>query len=469
MPFLHFGLEPYSGHILYGIMIIVFIMSIFWRPIAGLMLMIVMIPIHTVRMRMIALPLGSYFFDILLLGVFIGLIVRGQFRLPKGILGKVLIGYMVFTYLSLLQGAFTLHAPLPIEFHDPRFSYWHGIMLLPLLFYAAYGCVQNRIHILLILACMSIGILGVTKSFRKNAVEGRDFSSFSYSIRAGGSAAMGYVGINGLAAMQAQWGVFFGVLLLAERKKLRKAIYLVLAGACGFCVLYALSRGAYSSVLAAWVYLGTYRKKFLLLIPLVLFAITWEGIVPGAVRDRVLNTVEENGELEGSAAKRLDLWNYTMEMVKNSNPLIGDGFYTFSYFRAGEELKDTHNLYLKILVETGVIGVLLFLSVWFLMYRQASRVYKLAKDPWIKAIGLGFCASMVCIVVGNFFGDRWFYMQMTGYTFVMMGVINRLYAVTMAGETTFDEPIANWQPVYPVAPRSRVAPAGATVRGGFPA
>lgn len=462
LPFLHFGLEKSSATILYVAAIVVFLLSIGWRPIIGLLFMLPTIPIHTVRARLYALPLGGYFIDFLLLGIFMGLLMRGQLQFPKGVGAKLLIAYIFFTYISLVHGAFTLGSPLPVTFADPRLSYWHSIVRMPLLAVAAYGCVRNRRQLVLVMAFTCIGILGLSRSFDKNIVQGRDFSTFNYNVRQGGGA-QGYAGINGLASHQAQWAAFFICLTLASKGPLNRLASLGVGGVCIYCVLFALSRGAYAAVLVTWVYLAIWRRKFALLVPLVAFALTWQAFVPGAVRERVLGTVnEQSGEIESSAAKRLDLWESTLELIKSSSLVMGTGFYTYRYLGVGGEFKDTHNLYLKILAETGIIGLVLFLAIWFCFYRQSGQIYKRARDPLIKAVGLAFGASMVSLVIANFFGDRWFYIQISGYTFVMFGVINRLYVDLDEKESLFAlqrAPVAARRALAPYTAVPQVAPA----------
>jgi hypothetical protein len=51
----------------------------------------------------------------------------------------------------------------------------------------------------------------------------------------------------------------------------------------------------------------------------------------------------------------------------------------------------------------------------------------------LKGIGLGFFGMMVCALVANFFGDRWTYMQVDGFIWVVLGCVIR--GSELAGES----------------------------------
>ena len=92
---------------------------------------------------------------------------------------------------------------------------------------------------------MCFSILLLDKSFW-SSIAGRDFSTYSEDLRstlsAGGS--MGYAGVNGLAAFEAQATAFLLVCHFCERRLWRRIGYLGLAIYSALCLMYSLSRGA---------------------------------------------------------------------------------------------------------------------------------------------------------------------------------------------------------------------------------
>src|SRR5256885_14232097 len=101
---LHLGLEGIVGSILYISMWGTFLLSVCWKPQIGIYLLAFTLPLQTVRYRLHGMFLGSQFVDLLLLGVVLGLLLRGQPVIPKVSLSKFLLMLTVFTYLSLWEG-----------------------------------------------------------------------------------------------------------------------------------------------------------------------------------------------------------------------------------------------------------------------------------------------------------------------------------------------------------------------------
>lgn len=239
---------------------------------------------------------------------------------------------------------------------------------------------------------------------------------------------MGGAGVNGLAAFEAQVSIFFAGLYLMERKLLAKAGYLCIIVASAYCLLFALSRGGYAALIVGVLYLGIVRSRWLLL-GLVGLLLVWQSVVPAAVSERILMTTDENGEMDHSAAVRLTLWGEAMEVFK-ADPVFGTGFNTYSYHLHDGDYRDTHNLFVKVLVETGLAGLVLFVAILNALFKIAFRLYRTASDPFLKSIGLGFSGLMVTALVANFFGDRWMYFQITGYTFAFAALAVRAQRIT---------------------------------------
>jgi len=90
----------------------------------------------------------------------------------------------------------------------------------------------------------------------------------------------------------------------------------------------------------------------------------------------------------------------------------------------------------KVLVETGVVGLVLFLWLLAKMYRLGYRVFRAAKEPFWAAIGLGFLTMLVSGIFLNFFGDRWTYQQVTGFFWILLGCVIRGWILVREEEVT---------------------------------
>jgi O-antigen ligase len=88
-------------------------------------------------------------------------------------------------------------------------------------------------------------------------------------------------------------------------------------------------------------------------------------------------------------------------------------------------LKDTHNWFVKVMVETGVVGMIFVLFMLEQMLVLAYRVFKRTEDPLYRGLGLGLFVAMCSCIVANFFGDRWTYLEITGMLWVVVAAAAR--------------------------------------------
>jgi putative inorganic carbon (HCO3(-)) transporter len=422
----HFGLEGAVPTTLWIAEFVFFFLSVFWRPSAGLYLAIPLMPLQTVRYRLHGYFLGEQFIDLLLLGVILGLRRQGRPIFPKTPLNGLLLTYIIFTYLSLVRGSFFLGVDLPLWFSDLRVSDWKNYVVdLALIFFVTVSAIRTKKEMGWLVVAMCLGSLMVAQLFN-TTIRDRDFSAFSYDLRDAGP--LGGAGVNGLAAFAAQMSVFVMGVWLVEKRFLAKLGYLGVIAASLYCLVFSLSRGGYAAFLAGIVFLGIYRSR-LLLVALVFFLMGWQTIVPPAVRQRVLMTTDDQGGVEHSAASRLSLWEEAIQVFR-ADPVFGTGFKTYAFGEHVGGYGDTHNIFVKVLVETGVTGLLLFLAIFRKLFQIGFRLTRTATDPFLKSIGLGFAALMVAAFVGNLFGDRWMYFQITGYTYAFAALAFRAQQMT---------------------------------------
>jgi hypothetical protein len=431
-PLPHIGLESFGPTLLYFGGWVVFALSIFWRPQIGLYYIIPLLPLQTLRYKLHAYPMGSLWVDLHLFGVILGLWLQGNPVFTKTPASKLILGYAAFTYISLWQGAFFLDGDFPLWFDNVRLQDWKNYMVMPIIALVVYAGIKKTKQIQLLLILMSLSILLLNKYFY-STVKNRDFSHFSYSVRDAGG--MGYAGVNGLAAFEAQMLMLVLCLYHGERRAHIKLGYLVLIGTCGYCLLFSLSRGGYAAFLVGVAFLGIVRIRKLLVFAVILL-VSWQAFVPGAVQERIMMTQDESGEIDNSAATRLALWEDAMEMFKR-NPVSGVGMNTYAYLGRVGPYRDTHNYYLKVLVETGVIGFVFFVFLLFALFWSGFRLYRLADDRFLRFLGLGFAGWMVATIASNAFGDRWTFLQISGYTWAVLGIVNRSIEIVLNEE---DEP-----------------------------
>jgi O-antigen ligase len=402
--------------------IVAFLLSLVWKPQIGLYYLVPLLPMQTARYWLHGLPLGEKLVDVLLLGVMLGLLLHRPERqiFVSSPLNKVLVVVFVLTFLSLWQGAFYLGGPLPTTYLDPRFSTWKNYVEMLFLFFVAAAAIRTRKQMVIVIGLMCVSILVVNRNYM-STVSDRDFDHFSYALRDAGT--LGYAGENGMGAFQAELAVFLlGLALFAKKPVLRLGL-LAVALTSIYCLELTLSRGSYAGFLIGLFVLGLIKERKLLIV-LAVVLVSWQSFVPYAVTQRVMMTYSDSEGLDPSAGERLTLWEDALKVL-NEEPIFGTGFNTYEYMRRVGPYTDTHNYYVKILMETGFVGLLVFLWLLRVACKMSWRLFRTARDPIMSSLGCAFFAMLICALIVNFFGDRWTYLQVNGFFWILLGLVAR--------------------------------------------
>lgn len=394
------------------------LVSLAWRPLWGLYYLIPFLPYRSMRNHFLDYPLGAHMLLILVLAVIVGAIFRGK-RLAKSKLYLVWLVIAVYLYLSMWLGTALGNAPAPLWLSNANFVVWKDYIVIPLVFVATSLVVEDRKAVRTIILITAITLLFIDRSC---ILESRlhSWASFDESKRDAGPLTYG---ANQTAAYLAQFGMFiWGFLQFIKAKKYKLLGYGTVAVTL-YAIMYTFSRGGYVAVLFSILVLGILKDRKLLVL-FGVFVLTWQIVVPTAVRERVTMTQNVNGQLESSAQERVDLWKESWNSIVHS-PILGNGFATFQYGQHVANLGDTHDWFIKVMVETGIVG----LCMYFILLQQtlalSFRLFRRAKDALYRGLGLGLLLAMCSCIVANCFGDRWTYLEIIGPLFVLVGAAVR--------------------------------------------
>jgi len=389
------------------------------RPLLTFYFIIPLLPYRTLRDHFLDYPLGGNLLTILVLAIIVGALIQGK-SLPKSKLYGIWLVFGVYLYISMWIGTALGNAPPPLWISDLNFATWKDYMLIPLVFVAAGLVVEDRKAVRTVVYLSAISLLLIDRASLLDSMS-HTFSHFDESKRDGGP--LGFAGSNGLAAFLAQFALFFWAFVQYIKTRKYKLVGYGLVTITLFATMYTFSRAAYIAVLFGAFLLGVLKDRKLILI-IGIFLLTWQTIVPTAVTERITMTQNSNGELEASAQERVDLWTNAKTTIAN-NPIFGTGFATFQYSHHTDNLKDTHNWYIKVMLETGIIGAVIAIALLLQMLALNYRLFRKAHDPLYQGLGLGLFLTICTSIVLNCFGDRWTYLEISGLLWALIGTAAR--------------------------------------------
>ena len=414
-----FGLTGYIPFVVYIGLVVVLLAVIFHDVRYGIYGMVPILPYRSIYESVQAYPLGKDLIDLIILGMLIGGLVRKKEPL-QWTNAYIPVGFLfITTFAGVLNGMANIPSSTSF-FADSRLHDWKNYMVMTILFVIILNNIRNvadiRKVILILLLVVTAQALQWTRSNRF-----RSHEHFSYDVRDAGSFV--FLGPNHLASFFVEYMLLaLGIFWIVKKDRLLKYL-------CGFCffisvypVLFLYSRGAYVGLAIGLLMFAMFRARILIPVMLVPM-IFWQTILPTPVVERIGMAMKGGSEYE-NVGNREAIWKMG-EDVFAGNVIFGIGYRTFQFMTGEGELKDTHNMYLSVAAEMGVIGFAVFVGILLYAARSGLVLYLRAVDPLLKALGIGFFISTISVAAMNLFGDRWSYIMMQGFYWVFWGLVER--------------------------------------------
>ncbi len=421
------GLSGLFPAVLYFLGIVALILVLFYKVEAGLFYLVPILPLQNVMDKMHNFPAGKDIVDILVVAMIIKWFLtsgsRGGNLFVKTDLNMPLILLILITFFGLLRGSSYLGHDL-INFDDVRFLSWKNLIIMPLLYFITVNNIKTikNIKVLSILMILSMILMDLVfiNTFRF-------FKSwhFNYGARIVGT--FSYLGPNELAAFYTQYTLLMIGILIHDHLKIRKLLFLTIIMLNTYCIIYLYSRAAYFASLMGLIIIGAIKNKKTLIL-VMLFLVFWTFLLPVSVQERIDMTQNEEGRLDSSANERIALKDHAIKIFRE-HPIVGIGYKTFSYTTGTiydeNIMKDTHNMYLNVLSELGIVGFTLFMILYLFALKNSLRLYRDAEDKYIKGLGFGFSICVIANMALNVTHDNWSYINLMGYYWVFLGLVVR--------------------------------------------
>jgi O-antigen ligase len=190
-----------------------------------------------------------------------------------------------------------------------------------------------------------------------------------------------------------------GLLVKSDNSKTKQLLVVLI-----LCIipsfLFTKSRASYLALVPALMVLGFMAERRIIIIGILLFSFIVSPLfLPQSVKDRIMYTFtqpEEQGQikigtirLDTSTSARLVNWKEAMREIPK-HPLLGYG--VTGYHFVDSQLP-------RVLVETGILGLMAFLNILFSVFKMALINLKEIKTPYFQGLAMGFLAGFVGLVV----------------------------------------------------------------------
>lgn len=229
--------------------------------------------------------------------------------------------------------------------------------------------------------------------------------------------------------------------LFIVRKSSGGRFTLFVCAACtAACLVYTWSRGAWLGFLIGLViFLMMYSKNTL---AVMLFGALGIPFLPFVLPESITQRFLSIGNLgDSSTSYRVYIWQGVINMLKDYFPSgIGIGNDSFKlvyplYALSGiETAPHSHNLYLQIAVELGIVGLIVFIGVMF-FYVQSCFTLHTSEQRQTKLLSAGILCGMLAVLAQGMTDYIWYNYRVFLMFWLMLGLgaaVRKIHVYTAA-------------------------------------
>ena len=186
-----------------------------------------------------------------------------------------------------------------------------------------------------------------------------------------------------------------------ERNRWRKMLYLGGAAVCLLALLFTFTRGAFvalvvAALLAAFLF---ERRIFIPMAGLLILV----AFLP-AVQHRFADLFSPVYWIKAAQGGRILRWKMAFDKM-TLDPLFGVGLGRFGGAVATRQLGTLYadNYYVKVLAESGLVGLILFLSLQLALLRQVLQSVRKSLGSRVRFALLGIATGLLVVLIHNLF------------------------------------------------------------------
>lgn len=361
-----------------------------WLGILGWTWISVMNP-HAYSWQLSSMPVAATMAISVLLGLLITKDRRNFFITRET---GVLMIFMLWTCITL-----------PFSFHfDESFGLWNRVMKIDLMVLAALVVLYSKKHMNLLIWVLvaSLAFYGIKGGLFTIATGG--------SYRVWGPEGSYIAGNNEIALALVMVIPLMRYLQLTTKSVWIKRWLVVSMLLCAAAAIGSQSRGALLAIgTMAVVLWWRSDKKAMALILIVVAGVALLSFMPEAWWDR-MRTIKTYQE-DDSASQRINAWVMAWNIAKDN--FFGAGFMVSKpdvcalYSPIPTDCRAAHSIYFMVLGEHGFVGLFLFLTLWFYVWRSAGHLrlqgQRLPQTMWLSQLGAMCQVSLAGYAVGGAF------------------------------------------------------------------
>ncbi len=179
------------------------------------------------------------------------------------------------------------------------------------------------------------------------------------------------------------------VMLIGRGEGMRRSSAFVSLAVMGACLILTWSRGAWIGlILAVLVFLLMWHRRALWLIFAGILSLPF---VTSVMPETILQRLTSIGNLsDSSTSYRVHIWHSSVQMIRDnflSGIGIGEGawqqIYPLYALMGVEAAPHSHNLYMQIWLELGVLGLVMFLAFIINLYRSGFTLFAQLSDSGV--------------------------------------------------------------------------------------
>jgi O-antigen ligase len=342
----------------------------------------------------------------------------GLFR--KTPLNQPIAAYILACFLATLWGKITGSVEGLAGFFFVLKYFEYMIVFFMVVNFVKTPDQAKRLLFCLFLACFIVSIYGLIQ------------------IPGGGRVSAPFEGEVGEPNTFGGYLVFMGVVAIAlidhlKDIRLRLSVSILMTVAL-ICLLYTQSRASYIAIIPAYLTLSLFSKRrFYLLAGLIVVVALSPLVVPRVAKERIKETFtqpEQRGQiqfgklrLDTSASARIISYKEALSDWQK-RPILGHGVTGYTFMDAQ---------YPRILVETGIVGLLAFAWLVYALFRVGLSTWRDAQDDLLRGLSVGLIAGLVGLLVHAIGANTFIIVRIMEPFWFLIGIIISLVSINEEG------------------------------------